>query len=294
VLRSLVLLFVIACCATNSFAQSGTSGTIDYTKPPADSMRVQDSLYRARKALLDKWVADQRTAAGHPQEDFISVYLAYGGLVEIQPRDITQLFFERVWGADTSTDFNTFSMASRSFLLSGSAQLAKSWGIYVEYDYTTRFSNVIADVDSSNGKKPRFKYPAEESLGLTEHGFVVGAMYILYTSRFYRLRLNGGLGGVFATTLEQEIDSTKKTVSRSASAKGYSVNFDVLNDLRVMEDLSFTIDLFTRSISTGKLTAAEGTTLDKPFGRRKEALHPEGPTASATMFGVAAGLVYYF
>jgi len=281
---------VIALCATNSFAQSGTSGTIDYTKPPADSMRVQDSLYRARKALLDKWVADQRTAAGHPQEDFISVYLAYGGLVEIQPHDITQLFAERVFRPDPTGDADEFAMASRSFLLSGHAQLAKTWGIYVEYDYTTRYSNVIVDTASS---LHQFKPPAEESLGLTEHAFVVGGMYIIYSPRFYRLRLNGGLGGVFATTLEQEVVSGK-TVSRSASAKGYTVNFDVLNDLRVMEDLSFTIDLFTRSISTGKLTTSDGTTLDKPFGRRTEALHPEGPTASATMLGIAAGLVYYF
>jgi hypothetical protein len=288
VLRSLVLLIIVfLAAAPQAFAQDTTVHPIDYTKPSIDSLRMQDSLYRARKALLDKWVADQRSQAGKPQDDFLSISFQYGGLVEMASHDITQIFAERVFRPDPKSDADEYAIAKRSVLLSGQAQLAKTWGIYVEYDYTNRYSNVIVDPNTHG-----FKATAEEGLDLTEHSFIVGGMYILYTSRWYRLRLNGGIGGVIAETIESELDSTNKLKSRSASAKGLTINFDVLNDLRVMENVSFTIDLFTRSISTGKLTTSDDKTLDEPFGRAGKS--SIAPTASTNIFGVAAGIVYYF
>jgi hypothetical protein len=268
--------------------QSNSSATDSATYAmPADSARALDSAYRARKAELDRWIRAQRGVA-NPQEDFISLYAGYGGYLQILPRDLNQLFSERTRPpSDLTSDRNAYSTVDRAVILSGQAQLAQTWGIYFEYDLVEKWFNTIVD---STGFVPQPNYGAQEELDLTEHSFIVGGMYVIYSGPFYRLRANGGIGGVIALTTETE---SPGGYSRSASATGYQINFDLLNDFRVSQGVSFTLDIVTRSVTTGELKTSGGQTLDAPFGARKTPLTIQ-PNASNVVYGLAAGLVIYF
>ncbi len=278
----LVVAVLALCYSSRSLAQEISHDSSQY-RLPADSSRIFDSAYRARKAQLDMWIKAQRSAA-HPQEDFISLYVGYGGYLQILPRDINQFFSERSFRADPTSDRNNYGTIDRAIIIGGQAQLSRSWGIYAEYDYSVKYANTQIDIDTLG------LLNAFEELDLIEHAFVVGGMYMIYSGEFYRLRLNGGIGGVIALTTETE---SKSNASRSASATGYQVNFDILNDFRVSQNVSFTIDLLTRSITTGELKTSDGQTLDAPFGARKTPLSLK-PNASNVVYGLAAGLVFYF
>jgi hypothetical protein len=287
--RTLVFSALILASEVHSQQPIGpTADSIGY-RMPADSARTLDSTYRARKAELDTWVHAQQATA-QPQEDFLSVSLGYGGYLQILPRDLNQLFSERTLRSDPLSDRDQYSTVDRAVIIAGQAQLASTWGIYFEYDLLEKWFNTSID---SATPVPYNIAGATEELDLTEHSFVVGGMFIIYSGPFYRLRLNGGIGGVFALTSETEM-GTSGNYSRSASAIGYQANFDILNDFRVMHDASFTLDLVTRSVTTGALKTSAGQTLDAPFG----AGNPSGitlkPTASNMVYGLAAGLVYYF
>jgi hypothetical protein len=257
---------------------------------PEDSVRKVDSAYRARKAELDRWIQAERATA-HPQEDFLSIAAAYGAYLQILPRDLNQLFSERTLRSDPLNDRNQYATVDRAVIVAGQAQLAKTWGIYFEYDLVEKWFNTSID---SAAAAPYNISGATEELDLTEHSFIVGAMFVLYSGRFYRLRLNGGFGGVVALTTETETGKGSDNYNRSASALGYQVNFDILNDFRVMQNLSFTIDLLTRMVTTGELKTSGGQTLDAPFGAGNPAQITFKPTASNMVYGLAAGLVYYF
>lgn len=267
-------------CFATCFAREAYSQSSDSTnfQPPSDSLRALDSAYLARKAILDHWVHEQKAYA-RPQDDFISVYAGYGGDIQILPRDLNQLFSERSQRPNPAGDRDEFGTVDRAFLFSGQAQLSDEWGIYAEYDLTMKWFNTQIGLTG----------PTEE-LDLTEHGLVVGGMYVIYSGPWYRLRANGALGAVFALTSETE---SPGGYARSASAAGYQVNFDLLNDFRVMQNMSFTIDLLTRSVTTGELKTSGGQTLDSPFGAQRAPLSLK-PTASNLAIGAAAGLVYYF
>ena len=251
---------------------------------PTDSVRALDSAYRARKSQLDKWIRSERAKA-HPQEDFISVYGGYGGYIQILARDLNQFFAERALRSDPMSDRNVYGGVDREIILAGQAQLAQTWGIYVEYDFTAKFSNTTID-DSTI---PAL-YHAEEELDLYEHSLVVGGMIVLYSGPFYRLRAEGGYGAVYALTTETESTSG---ASRSASATGSQINFDLLNDFRISPGTSFTLDILFRTVTTGALKTSSGETIDAPFGISKTPLTIQ-PTASNMAFGAAAGLVIYF
>jgi hypothetical protein len=251
---------------------------------PADSTRSLDSAYRARRLQLDKWIRAERSTA-HAQEDFISVYGGYGGYLQILPRDLNQFFSERALRPDPTGDRNVYGTVDRAIIIAGQAQLAQSWGIYIEYDFTAKFSNTIIDDSTIPGL-----FNAEEELDLYEHSLVVGGMVVIYSGPFYRLRAEGGYGAVYALTYETESTSG---ASRSASAMGSQVNFDLLNDFRIMPHASFTLDLLFRTITTGELKTSGGATIDAPFGVRKTPLTIQ-PTASNIVYGAAAGIVYYF
>ncbi|HEY3876229.1 MAG TPA: hypothetical protein VGM92_12190 [Candidatus Kapabacteria bacterium] len=269
--------------STIAQSQNRTTDTSFATKTslanPTDSTsQALDSAYRARKAVLDAWVRSERSAA-RPQSDFISAFMNYGGYLRVLPRDINQLFSERTERSDPSSDRDQYSTVDRAFMFGGQAQLATTWGIYFEYDLTMKWFNTqIGD----NG-------PTEE-IDFTQHSLVVGGMYVFYSGPFYRLRVNGGIGAAFGLTSETETGG----YSRSASASGLAVNFDINNDFRVYQGLSFTLDFLTRSITTGTLTTSSGQTLDAPFGKANPNAITLQPTASSIAFGVAAGLVFYF
>lgn len=278
-----------SCLSIRARAQNSQPSAADsiHYRPSADSMRVFDSAYRARKALLDQWVHEQNQGAT-PQEDFISVYAGYGGYLQILPRDLNQLFSERVLRPDPASDRNEYSTVDRAIILSGQAQLAETWGIYFEYDLVEKWFNTSVD----NTSPPPYNISgAVEELDLTEHSFVVGGMYIFYSGPFYRLRANGGIGGVVALTSETE---SIGNAARSASAMGYQVNFDLLNDFRVAPSVSFTIDVLARSVTTGELKTSGGQTLNATFGKGDPSRITLQPNASNVVYGAAAGLVFYF
>ena len=280
---AIFMVCLASCFSIEAYAQNAISSIADSNqyRPPADSVRVYDSAYRARKAMLDRWVHEQKQYA-RPQEDFISLYAGYGGDLQILPRDLNQFFSERAFRPDPMSDRDQFGTVDRAIILSGQAQLAETWGIYVEYDLVEKWANTIVDSGTLTG--------AQEELDLTEHSLIVGGMYVIYSGPWYRLRANGGVGGVVALTSETE---SPGGYSRSASATGYQFNFDLLNDFRVMQAASFTIDLLTRSVTTGELKTSGGQTLDAPFGARKTPLSLK-PNASNLVFGAAAGFVFYF
>lgn len=260
----------------------------------ADSVHKLDSAYRARKAQLDQWVHAQQATA-HPQEDFLSVYAEYGGYLQILPRDINQLFSERTLRSDPLGDRNEYATVDRAVIIGGQAQLASTWGIYFEYDLVEKWFNTqIGPFTAAVPSIDSVLNNATEEFDLTEHSFVVGGMFVLYSGRFYRLRLNGGIGGVIALSMETETGTGSDNYTRSASAMGYQINFDILNDLRVMQNLSFTLDIVTRTVTTGELKTASGQTLDAPFGVGNPSGITLKPTASNLVYGLAAGLVYYF
>ncbi len=254
-----------------------------YHSPP-DSGRGNDSAYRARKEQLDRWIQSQQ-AVESPQDDFISVYAGYGAYLQILPRDLNQLFSNRSLRPDPAGDRNEFGTVDRAFILSGEAQLAETWGIYVEYDYLTKWDNTQVDSNAFG------EQGAIEELDLTEHSFVVGGMIIFYNSSAYQLRADGGMGGVIALTSETE---SPGGYARKASATGYQFNFDLVNNFRVTPSLSFKIDFLARTTTTGELKTSSGQTLDAPFGARKTRLTISPPNASNFVYGLAAGLVFYF
>ena len=277
---AIALVFILSVGSVRAQQPQTADTSTSYTPP--DSLRALDSAYRARKAMLDHWVREQHRDA-HPQQDFMSLYLTYGGYLVILPQDLNQFFAERSLRSDPKSDRGNTGVVDRAFLLGGQAQLARSWGIYVEYGLLFKFFNT--EIDSLS---------RVEEIDLTQHSFVVGGMYVIYSSPFYRLRANGGIGGVFAAVSESEQDAKgNELTSRSSSAEGLQINFDLLNDFRIAPSLSFTIDLLTRSVSTGTLKTSSDKTIDAPFGKNpnKSSI---APSATNTMYGLAAGLVYYF
>jgi hypothetical protein len=292
-MRALAIALVFVLCVGSIRAQEAqTPDTASYTSP--DSLRVLDSTYRARKVALDRWVREQHRDA-HPQQDFISLYLTYGGYLQILARDLNQLFAERSLRNDAKDVRNNYGVLDRAFLVGAQAQLSRSWGIYTEYNLSFKYFNTQIDQDSLHRSPLRDALNGYiEDIDLTEHAFVVGGMYVIYSSPFYRLRANGAIGAVLALVSESEQTSKGSTVSsRSSSATGYQVNFDLLNDFRIMPSLSFTLDVLTRSVSTGTLKTSSDKTIDEPFGKNMNKLSI-APTATNVVYGFAAGLVYYF
>jgi hypothetical protein len=271
---------------TNAHSQQQIDTELNRYSPSADSIRALDSAYLARRAELYRWAASQRGAVHSPQDDFLSIYAEYGGYMRVLPRDLNQYFSERSLRPDPMSDRNMYGDVDREIIVGGQAQLTQSWGIYVEYDFTAKFSNTIIDSNFAG------LLSAEEELDLYEHSLVVGGMVIIYSGPFYRLRADGGFGAVYALTSETESTSG---ATRSASAIGNQVNFDLLNDFRIMPHMSFTLDLLFRTVTTGALKTSGGETLDTQFGVRTLPLSiPIQPTASNVVYGAAAGIVYYF
>ena len=282
---ALVVICFDSLFAVSAHSQQPASSDSNRYFRQVDSVRTLDSAYWARKAQLDRWIAKQRATAKPPQDDFLSVYAGYGGYLQILARDLNQFFSERALRPDPQSDRNVYGIVDREIILAGQAQLAKTWGIYVEYDFTAKFSNTIID----DGTIPGL-LNAEEELDLYEHSLVVGGMVMIYSGPFYRLCAEGGFGAVYALTSETESPSG---AARSASAIGNQVNFDLLNDFRIAPGASFTLDFLFRTVTTGELKTSSRETIDAPFGIRTTLLTIK-PTASNLVYGAAAGLVIYF
>jgi hypothetical protein len=256
--------------------------SISYEVPRPPDRKLADSLdsaYRASRAMIDKWIREHRVAPG-PREEFASLYFMIGGLIRVSPRDINQYFAERAFRPDPQSDRTAYRSSDFAFTIGANFQLSRTWGLFVEYDYTGTFFNTIIDASTSgvNG--------LEESLDLTEHALVTGGTVQLYGDRFYHLHAIGGLGGVFALVDEEE---PATNASRTSSATGLQLNFDLANDFRIGSWGGARIDLMTRSTMTGRLKTSSGQTLDAPFGKAQRRTSI-APAASKSTFGFLVGL----
>lgn len=266
--------------STNAQVRSDSAG---YQLPPRQQKRVADSLdsvYNVNRAKVDKWLQEHRVASG-PREEFASLYFELGGVVRINAKDLNQYFAERAFRPDALSDRTAFRASDFAFTIGSLFRLSRSWGIFVEYDFTGTYFNTIIDSStiSINGY--------EESLDLTEHALVTGGIVRVYSDRFYELSAVGGVGGVFALTYEEE---PKSNATRSAHATGIQLNFDLVNDFRIGSWGGARIDLMTRSTSTGELKTSGGETLSAPFGKANLSTSI-APTASKTTFGFLVGLL---
>ncbi len=111
---SKVIALTVVCLAIfiarNARSQMPMPARLDSTgyALPADSLRKIDSIYRAHKADLDRWIRTQQAAA-RPHRDLVSLYIEYGGYFQILPRDLNQLFSERTLRPDPLSDRNEYS-----------------------------------------------------------------------------------------------------------------------------------------------------------------------------------------
>jgi hypothetical protein len=277
------LLCIAAFAASSADSASAQMDSNVYVLPPRPQGHVADSLdslYRVRRAQVDQWAARQRAGAVPPNEG-LGIYAEIGGLIRTSPADLNQFFAERAFRPDPNDDRSAFRSVDRAFILGAQFRLSRSWGIFVQYEYSGTVFNTIIDSAAPNVKG------LEESMDLTEHSFVTGGMMMLYSSQFYRLRALGGLGAVYASTTEEEPASVS---ARSASAVGVQLNFDLVNDFRIADWGNALIDIMTRTTSTGELKTSAGETIDKPFGRANRAA-TLSPHASKTAFGFAVGLM---
>lgn len=239
-----------------------------------------DSVYKARRATVSAWVARQNTSP-ISSRDFVSLYAELGGLIRTSAADINQYFSERSYRPNSSDDRSQYRSADRDITLGAEFRLSRSWGVFVQYEFAANYYNTIIDsIAPANARN------LEEALDLTEHSLVTGGMVLLYEDKYYQLRALGGIGGVYAIVSEEEPSSG---ATRSASASGLQLNFDLVNEFRIGTWGSALIDLLTRSTSTGTLKTSDGQTLAQPFGSTSHSV-ATSPDASKTAFGFAVGL----
>jgi hypothetical protein len=282
-------------CA-NAFAQDGSVPRIPiqpkpviieqhvdsgyYAIPPADSARMFDSIYKLRKTQFEE--RERLAAAQSVQDAFFTLSATISAFNEMKALDLNQYFAERALRPDPASDRTTLSSLDRYITIGGQFHLSNTIAAAVEYDFIGRYFNTT--VDSLPGTP-------DEHLDMTYHLLLVGPQITFFTSHLFRLKATGGIGPAFV--LAGETENGPVTSSRSSSATGIAISFDLAADLRVVDWASFTVDLFSRSISTGALTTTGNHDLSQPFGSHTAAFDIS-PNANTTIFGLAIGGVVYF
>ncbi len=278
-----MLLVIPAICQSQTATPARILDTNTFNHPSADSLRVLDSIYRAKKAELAKWELRQ-SSMPEPSNDFISAYATIGTLMQIRASDINQYFSERAGRPKPVDDRGNFSGVDRALSLGARASIAPEIEVFVEYEYLGRWYNTIVDSTALPALSG-----VEEELDLTTHSLMTGARVTMYNSRFYRLCAVGGIGAAIAFVSEHEGAST----SRSSSATGIQINFEIANEFRFAHWGSFLLDLTSRILSTSELKQSGGATLTPPFGLRPT---PQSisPRASYAVAGLTVGVVAFF
>jgi hypothetical protein len=281
-------------CA-NAFAQDGSVPRIPiqpkpviverhvdsgyYAIPPADSARMFDSIYKLRKAQFEE--RERLAATQSVQDAFFTLSATISAFNEMRAPDLNQYFAERALRPSPASDRSSLSSLDRYITLAGQFHMTSALAVNIEYDFIGRYFNTT--VDSLPG------FP-DEHLDMTYHLLMVGPQVTFFTSHLIKLKATGGIGPALVLAGEAELPTT---AARSSSATGIAISFDLAVDLRVVDWASFTVDLFSRSISTGALTTTGNHDLSQPFGYHT-ATFDISPNASATIFGLAIGGVVYF
>jgi hypothetical protein len=293
-------LVLVALLSTALFAQSAVpripilpkptvkNNVVDsgYTAiPPADSARMYDSIMVLRRQQIE---ASSENLALHPIQDaFITVSASVGAVNWFKAPDLNQYFAERANRPDPQSDRSNLNTVDRFLTLGAQFHLTKDIGVFVEYDFTGRYFGTVVAQDTLNTGPASQEH--EEHFDATYHTLLTGPEVTLYRSHLLRVKASGGIGAAFVIGTESE---TGSGVSRGSNATGLAVSFDLATDFHVLDWASFTIDLFSRTISTGKLKTSGSQDLSSGFGFH-QAPFLNAPNASSSVFGFSIGAIVY-
>ena len=283
---TIAAILVIMSLPTGLFAhgQQGVSWPelkVDSPAPPP--IPNLDSAYSVRKAQVKRWEKESQSVALR-KPDSLSIYATLGTLMLIRAGDVNQYFSQRAGRSDPIGDRDEFSGVDRAFAIGGNSQITPWLGVFLEYDFLTRWYNT----DILSSPLPAL-VNAEEEVDLTAHSLIVGGSLTIIESRFVRLRGNAGLGPALSFVHETESNG----YSRQSSALGLQISVGLLTDLRFADWGSFLIEVGARSVSEGTLKSAGGSNLSEPFGANPARMEP-APSASYLVGGLSVGLIGYF
>jgi hypothetical protein len=258
--------------------------SLDKTIPNRDSARIFDSIFAVRRAEANARLSQNRYVK---HQDFLSLKLGSSAFSRVRAGKLQRYFAERFERTNLDDEESNFSGLDRLVWLGGEAQFSTTWGIFLEYSYTGRWygTDVQAQDSTDLSRVPL----GHAKLELTSHAIVVGPFIIPFETPFFRTKLSAGIGPSFTSIYEQD----QTNVERNGNASGIALTFEAEFDVRIIQQLSFGLSLFTRQQSTGTITREGGGDLSDPFGSRtwKTATAPD---ASFINGGLGISLHYYF
>jgi hypothetical protein len=296
-MRTIIALALVLLALTSaSQAQPATGGgfeiknpvrpidSLDKTIPNRDSARIFDSIFAVRRAEAKARLEQQKYVK---HEDFLSVKIGSTAFSRIRAGKLQRYFAERFERANLDDEESNFTGLDRLLWLAGEAQFSSTWGIFLEYSYTGRwYGTDVQAIDSTDLTRVPLGHA---KLEMNSHAVVVGPFIIPFETQFFRTKLSAGIGPTFTSLYEQD----QKNVERESNASGLALTFEAEFDVRIIQQLSFGLSLFTRQQSTGTITTESGGDLSEPFGTRtwKTATAPD---ASFINGGLGISLHYYF
>jgi hypothetical protein len=293
--RSLaVIILLLTALSGAGFAQPSTGfeirnpvrpiDSLDKTIPNRDSARIFDSIFAVRRAEANARLNQNRYVK---HQDLLSLKIGSTAFSRMRAGKLQRYFAERFDRTNLDDEESNFSGLDRLLWLGGEAQFSTTWGIFLEYSYTGRWygTDVQAQDSTDLSRVPL----GHAKLELTSHAIVVGPFIIPFETPFFRTKLSAGIGPSFTSFYEQD----QTNVERNGNASGIALTFEAEFDVRIIQQLSFGLSLFTRQQSTGTITREGGGDLSDPFGSRtwKTATAPD---ASFINGGLGISLHYYF
>jgi len=252
--------------------------------PPADSARMYDSIMVLRRKQIEE---SSHVLASHPVQDaFFTISASVSAVNWFKAPDLNQYFSERSYRPAPKDDRTNINGLDRYITLGGQFHLTNDIAVFVEYDFLARYFNTVVSQDTLNGVTYGER---EEHLDATYHTLLTGPEVTILRTHILRIKAMGGIGAAFVLGSDEE---TVPNVARSSSATGLAISFDLATDLHVVDWASFTIDLFSRTISTGALKTSGGSDLSSGFGTHTQTFM-NAPHASGSVFGLAIGGIVY-
>lgn len=258
--------------------------SLDKTIPNPDSARIFDSIFAVRRAEAKARLESQKYVK---HQDFLSLNFGSTAFSRIRAGKLQRYFAERFDRPDLDEEESSLTGLDRLIWFAAEAQFSTTWGIFAEYSYTGRWygTDVLAQDSTDLTRIPL----GHAKLEMTAHAIVVGPFVIPFETPFFRTKLSAGIGPSFTSIYEQD----QTGAEREGNASGIALTFEAEFDVRIIQQLSFGLSLFTRQQSTGTITRDGGGDLSEPFGSRtwKTATAPD---ASFINGGLGISLHYYF
>jgi hypothetical protein len=258
--------------------------SLDKTIPNRDSARIFDSIFAVRRAESKARLENQKFVR---HQDFLSVKFGSTAFSRIRAGKLQRYFAERFERPNLDDEESNLTGLDRLLWFAFEAQFSTTWGIFAEYSYTGRWYGTDVQVRDSTDLT---RLPlGHAKLEMNAHAFVVGPFVIPFETPFFRTKLSAGIGPSFTSIYEQD----QTGAEREGTASGLALTFEAEFDVRIIQQLSFGLSLFTRQQSTGTITREGGGDLSDPFGSRtwKTATAPD---ASFINGGLGISLHYYF